>query len=62
MSAIGFGLLVGALSSELPTNVSVQVRGELASEEVEVLRLTDGGQRSARWWCCSSGTGWWRGE
>ncbi|HEX7826141.1 MAG TPA: phosphoglycerate dehydrogenase, partial [Mycobacterium sp.] len=34
------GLLVGALSPELPTTVSVQVRGELASEEVEVLRLS----------------------
>jgi D-3-phosphoglycerate dehydrogenase / 2-oxoglutarate reductase len=34
------GLLVGALSPELPTNLSVQVRGELASEEVEVLRLS----------------------
>jgi D-3-phosphoglycerate dehydrogenase / 2-oxoglutarate reductase len=34
------GLLVGALSAELPTNLSVQVRGELASEEVEVLRLS----------------------
>ena len=34
------GLLVGALSAELPTTLSVQVRGELASEEVEVLRLS----------------------
>ncbi|MBB5164841.1 phosphoglycerate dehydrogenase [Mycobacterium sp. AZCC_0083] len=34
------GLLVGALSTELPTAISVQVRGELASEEVEVLRLS----------------------
>jgi D-3-phosphoglycerate dehydrogenase len=34
------GLLVGALSSELPASISVQVRGELASEEVEVLRLS----------------------
>jgi D-3-phosphoglycerate dehydrogenase / 2-oxoglutarate reductase len=34
------GLLVGALSAELPTNLSVQVRGELASEEVEVLKLS----------------------
>ncbi len=34
------GLLVGALSAELPTNLCVQVRGELASEEVEVLRLS----------------------
>ncbi|MBX9920788.1 MAG: phosphoglycerate dehydrogenase [Mycolicibacterium frederiksbergense] len=34
------GLLVGALSAELPTNLCVQVRGELASEDVEVLRLS----------------------
>ena len=34
------GLLVGALSAELPTNLCVQVRGELASEQVEVLRLS----------------------
>ncbi|MCW2556262.1 MAG: serA [Mycobacterium sp.] len=34
------GLLVGALSSELPASISVQVRGELASEEVDVLRLS----------------------
>ena len=34
------GLLVGALSAELPTTLSVQVRGELASEDVEVLRLS----------------------
>lgn len=34
------GLLVGALSAELPTSLCVQVRGELASEEVEVLRLS----------------------
>jgi len=34
------GLLVGALSPELPASISVQVRGELASEEVEVLRLS----------------------
>lgn len=34
------GLLVGALSAELPTNLCVQVRGELAAEEVEVLRLS----------------------
>jgi D-3-phosphoglycerate dehydrogenase len=34
------GLLVGALSPELPTSISVQVRGELASEEVDVLRLS----------------------
>ena len=34
------GVLVGALSSELPVSLSVQVRGELASEDVEVLRLS----------------------
>ncbi len=34
------GVLAGALSEELPTSLSVQVRGELASEEVEVLRLS----------------------
>ncbi|HYO04660.1 MAG TPA: phosphoglycerate dehydrogenase [Mycobacterium sp.] len=34
------GLLVGALSAELPTSLSVQVRGELASEEVDILRLS----------------------
>ncbi|MGP4053548.1 phosphoglycerate dehydrogenase [Mycobacterium sp. 4D054] len=34
------GLLVGALSTELPTNLCVQVRGELASEDVGVLRLS----------------------
>ena len=34
------GLLVGVLGSELPVSLSVQVRGELASEEVEVLRLS----------------------
>lgn len=34
------GLLVGALSAELPTNLCVQVRGELAAEDVEVLRLS----------------------
>ncbi|MGK2879680.1 MAG: phosphoglycerate dehydrogenase [Mycobacterium sp.] len=34
------GVLVGALCSELPVSISVQVRGELASEEVEVLRLS----------------------
>jgi D-3-phosphoglycerate dehydrogenase len=34
------GLLVGVLSSELPTSLSVQVRGELASEDVAVLRLS----------------------
>jgi len=34
------GLLAGALSDELPTSLSVQVRGELAVEDVEVLRLS----------------------
>ncbi|HVQ98437.1 MAG TPA: phosphoglycerate dehydrogenase [Mycobacterium sp.] len=34
------GLLAGALSDRLPVSLSVQVRGELASEEVEVLRLS----------------------
>ena len=34
------GLLVGALSAELPVSLSVQVRGELASEDVGVLRLS----------------------
>jgi D-3-phosphoglycerate dehydrogenase / 2-oxoglutarate reductase len=34
------GLLVGALSAELPATLSVQVRGELASEDVGVLRLS----------------------
>ena len=34
------GLLVGALCSELPTSISVQVRGELASEDVAVLKLS----------------------
>ncbi|MCZ8380410.1 phosphoglycerate dehydrogenase [Mycobacterium sp. CPCC 205372] len=34
------GVLVGALSAELPTNLCVQVRGELASEDVGVLRLS----------------------
>ena len=34
------GLLVGVLSPELPASLSVQVRGELASEEVGVLRLS----------------------
>ena len=34
------GLLVGALSTGLPTSLSVQVRGELASEDVGVLRLS----------------------
>jgi D-3-phosphoglycerate dehydrogenase / 2-oxoglutarate reductase len=34
------GVLAGALSDELPTSLSVQVRGELASEDVDVLRLS----------------------
>ncbi|WP_228002958.1 phosphoglycerate dehydrogenase [Nocardia australiensis] len=34
------GALLGALSNELPVSVEVQVRGELASEEVAVLELS----------------------
>ena len=34
------GVLAGALSEELPTSLSVLVRGELAGEDVEVLRLS----------------------
>jgi D-3-phosphoglycerate dehydrogenase / 2-oxoglutarate reductase len=34
------GVLIGALSPELPVSLTVQVRGELASEDVEVLRLS----------------------
>ncbi|MGB3482176.1 MAG: phosphoglycerate dehydrogenase, partial [Mycobacterium sp.] len=34
------GVLIGALSAELPVSLSVQVRGELAAEEVAVLRLS----------------------
>ncbi|CAN5465151.1 phosphoglycerate dehydrogenase [soil metagenome] len=34
------GVLIGALSPELPVSLAVQVRGELASEDVEVLRLS----------------------
>jgi D-3-phosphoglycerate dehydrogenase / 2-oxoglutarate reductase len=34
------GVLVGALSSEPPVSLAVQVRGELASEDVEILRLS----------------------
>ncbi len=34
------GVLAGALSEELPVSLSVQVRGELAGEDVEVLRLS----------------------
>jgi D-3-phosphoglycerate dehydrogenase len=33
------GLLVGALATEPPSSLSVRVCGELASEDVEVLRL-----------------------
>ncbi|MBO0864422.1 MAG: phosphoglycerate dehydrogenase [Mycobacterium sp.] len=34
------GVLAGVLSDELPASLSVQVRGELASEDVGVLRLS----------------------
>ena len=34
------GVLVGALTEELPVSLSVQVRGELAAEDVGVLRLS----------------------
>jgi D-3-phosphoglycerate dehydrogenase len=34
------GVLAAVLSEELPTSLSVQVRGELAAEDVEVLRLS----------------------
>ncbi|WP_174183966.1 phosphoglycerate dehydrogenase [Nocardia barduliensis] len=34
------GALLGALSNELPVSVEVQVRGELAAQEVEVLELS----------------------
>lgn len=34
------GVLAAALSDELPASLSVQVRGELAAEEVEVLKLS----------------------
>jgi D-3-phosphoglycerate dehydrogenase len=34
------GLLAGKLSDRLPVSLSVQVRGELAAEDVEVLRLS----------------------
>jgi D-3-phosphoglycerate dehydrogenase len=34
------GLLIGAFTAELPVSLSVQVRGELASEDVGVLRLS----------------------
>lgn len=34
------GVLVGAISEQLPTSLSIDVRGELASEDVEVLKLS----------------------
>lgn len=34
------GLLVGSLSDAAPVSLTVQVRGELASEDVEILRLS----------------------
>ena len=34
------GLLVGSLSDAAPVSLSVQVRGELATEDVEILRLS----------------------
>jgi D-3-phosphoglycerate dehydrogenase / 2-oxoglutarate reductase len=34
------GVLVGALSAEPPVSLTVQVQGELASEDVEILRLS----------------------
>ncbi|WP_032366371.1 phosphoglycerate dehydrogenase [Rhodococcoides fascians] len=34
------GVLLGALSDELPTSLSVDVRGELASEDVQILKLS----------------------
>ncbi|HEX2213882.1 MAG TPA: ACT domain-containing protein, partial [Mycobacterium sp.] len=34
------GLLVGVLCDELPVSLAVQVKGELAAEDVEVLRLS----------------------
>ncbi|GAB2997751.1 phosphoglycerate dehydrogenase [Mycobacterium bourgelatii] len=34
------GVLVAALADELPVSLTVQVRGELAAEEVEVLKLS----------------------
>ncbi|MFY2789627.1 phosphoglycerate dehydrogenase [Rhodococcus sp. KRD162] len=34
------GVLLGALSTELPTSLSVDVRGELAAEDVEILKLS----------------------
>ena len=34
------GVLIGALAAEPPVSLAVQVRGELASEDVEILRLS----------------------
>jgi D-3-phosphoglycerate dehydrogenase / 2-oxoglutarate reductase len=34
------GVLLGALSDELPASLSVDVRGELAAEDVEILKLS----------------------
>ncbi len=34
------GVLLGALSDEIPTSLSVDVRGELAAEDVEILKLS----------------------
>lgn len=34
------GVLIGAVSEQLPTSLSVDVRGELASEDVAVLKLS----------------------
>jgi D-3-phosphoglycerate dehydrogenase len=34
------GVLIGALKTELPVSLTVQVRGELATESVEVLKLS----------------------
>ncbi len=34
------GVLIGALKTELPVSLTVQVRGELAAESVEVLKLS----------------------
>nr|WP_296767704.1 phosphoglycerate dehydrogenase [Rhodococcus sp. (in: high G+C Gram-positive bacteria)] len=34
------GVLLGALSDELPSSLSIDVRGELAAEDVEILKLS----------------------
>jgi len=34
------GVLIGALAAEAPVSLAVQVRGELASEDVEILKLS----------------------